>query len=166
MGTISAYCAAGLQEEASEGARIGVMTNLSGKEARHAEVNKVMEEVIRNMEAKGATIVRFTLPEYDKLSPTVATSQWEARPAMDKYFAELGPGAPVNSFRKLVDSNTASPAIQKTLASEIAEEDGLNNPTYKDRTLSRDQLRLPVSAQTAQLTIHHVLYPQQPKRVA
>jgi len=109
----------------------------------------------------GETTFRFTLPEYDKLSPTVATSQWEARPAMDKYFAELGPGAPVNSFRKLVDSNTASPDIQKTLVSEIAEEDGLNNPKYKDRTLSRDQLRLAVSAKMAELKIDAILYPQQ-----
>ena len=161
IGRTPASYAAGLNANALKGARIGVMTNLYGKEARHAEVNKVMEEVIRTMEANGATIVRFTLPEYDKLSPTVATSQWEARPAMDKYFAELGPGAPVNSFRKLVDSNTASPDIQKTLVSEIAEEDGLNNPKYKDRTLSRDQLRLAVSAKMAELKIDAILYPQQ-----
>jgi amidase len=153
--------AAGLNANALKGARIGVMTNLYGKEARHAEVNKAMEQVILTMQAKGATIIRFTLPEYDKLAPTVATNQWEARAAMDKYFAELGPRAPVTSFRQLVDSKTASPDIQKTLVSEIAEEDGLNNPKYKDRTLSRDQLRLAVSAKMADLKIDAILYPQQ-----
>jgi len=80
---------------------------------------------------------------------------------MDKYFAELGPAAPVRSFRQLVDSKTASPDIQKTLESELAEEDGLNNPEYKDRTLSRDQLRLAISAKMAELKIDAILYPQQ-----
>ena len=70
------------------------MTNLYGKEERHAEVNKVMEQVIRTMEAHGAAIIRFTLPEYDTLAPVVATSQFEARWVMDKYFAELGPLRP------------------------------------------------------------------------
>lgn len=153
--------AAGLNANALKGARIGVMTNLYGKEARHAEVNQAMEQVIRTMEAKGATVIRFDLPEYDKLAPTVATSQWEARSAMDHYFAALGPNAPVTSFRQLVDSKTASPDVQKTLVSEIAEEDGLHNPKYEDRTLSRDQLRLAVSAKMAELKLDAILYPQQ-----
>ena len=54
---------------------------IEGKEERHAEVNKVMEQVVKTMEAQGATVVPFTLPEYDKLAPALATSQWEARSA-------------------------------------------------------------------------------------
>jgi amidase len=158
--------AAGLNANALKGARIGVMTNLYGKEERHAEVNKVMEQVIKTMEAKGATIIRFTLPEYDTLAPVLATNQWEARSAMDKYFAELGPGVPVKSFKQLVDSKTASPDIQKTLESEIAMEDGLNNQTYKDRTLSRDKLRLAVSSKMAELKLDAILYPLQKVIVA
>ncbi|MDB5775594.1 MAG: gatA [Herbaspirillum sp.] len=161
IGKPPASYAAGLNANALKGARIGVMTNLYGKEARHAEVNKVMEQVIRTMEAKGATVVRFSLPEYDKLAPTVATSQWEGRPAMDKYFADLGPGVPVTSYRQLVDSHSASPDVQKTLESEIAEVDGMNNPKYKDRTLSREQLRLAVSAKMAELKLDAILYPLQ-----
>jgi Asp-tRNA(Asn)/Glu-tRNA(Gln) amidotransferase A subunit family amidase len=155
-----------LNANALKGARIGVMTNLYGKEERHAEVNKVMEQVIKTMEAKGATIIRFTLPEYDTLAPVLATNQWEARSAMDKYFAELGPGVPVKSFKQLVDSKTASPDIQKTLESEIAMEDGLNNQTYKDRTLSRDKLRLAVSSKMAELKLDAILYPLQKVIVA
>jgi Asp-tRNA(Asn)/Glu-tRNA(Gln) amidotransferase A subunit family amidase len=161
VGKCSTRYAASLDAQALNGARIGVMSNLYGKEARHAEVNEAIERVIRKMEAKGATVIRFTLPEYDQLAPTVATSQWEARPAMDRYFAELGPGAPVSSFRQLVDSNTALPDSQHALAAEIAEEDGLDNPEYKDRMLRRDQLRLAVAAKMAELGIDAILYPQQ-----
>ena len=153
--------AAALKANALKGARIGVMTNLYGKEERHAEVNKVMEQVIKTMEANGATIVRFALPEYDTLSPTVATDRYEARSAMDMYFSQLGADAPVTSFRQLVDTKTATPDIQKTMETEIAIDDGLNNPTYKDRTLNRDKLRLAVSSKMAELKLDAILYPLQ-----
>jgi amidase len=120
-----------------------------------------MERVIAAMEARGATVVRFALPAYDTLSTNVATDRFEARSAMDGYFAELGAGAPVTSFRQLVDSKTASPDIQKTLEAEIAVEDGMNSANYKDRTLNRDKLRLAVSAKMAELRIEAILYPLQ-----
>jgi amidase len=161
VGRHPARYAAGLNTDALKGARIGVMTNLYGKEARHDEVNMVMEQVVRTMEAEGATIVRFDLPDYDKLAPTIATDRWEAGAAMDNYFAALGPAAPVSSFRQLVDSQTALPDVQKVMEAEIAEDDGLDNPTYKDRMLSRDQLRLAVAAKMAELGIDAILYPQQ-----
>ncbi|MDB5808416.1 MAG: gatA [Betaproteobacteria bacterium] len=161
IGKPPASYAAGLKANALRGAHIGVMTNLYGKDERHAEVNKVMEQVIKTMQAKGATIIRFTLPEYDAIAPTLATSQWEARTVMDKYFADLGPAAPVTSFRQLVDTKTAAPYIQKALEAEIAIDDGMNNPTYKDRTLSRDKLRLAVSAKMAELKLDAILYPLQ-----
>jgi Asp-tRNA(Asn)/Glu-tRNA(Gln) amidotransferase A subunit family amidase len=153
--------AAGLKANALKGARIGVMTNLYGKEERHAEVNKVMEQVIKKMEAGGATLVRFNVPEYDKLAPALATDRFEARTVFDQYFAELGSGAPVTSFRQLVDSKTASPDIQKIMEAEIAIDDGMNNQTYKDRTLSRDKLRVAVSSKMAELQLDAILYPLQ-----
>ncbi|MEO5670505.1 MAG: amidase family protein, partial [Ramlibacter sp.] len=58
-----------LRADALQGARIGVMNNLLGTEARHAQVNRVMEQVVRGMERAGATLVRFDLPEYDELAP-------------------------------------------------------------------------------------------------
>jgi Asp-tRNA(Asn)/Glu-tRNA(Gln) amidotransferase A subunit family amidase len=166
IGKTPASYAASLNANALKGARIGVMTNLYGKEERHAEVNKVMEQVIKTMEAKGASIIRFTLPEYDTLSPDVATSKWEAKSALEKYFSELGIDAPVKNFQQLVDSKTASPDIQKTLESEFAVVDGLNNQTYKDRTLNRDKLRLAVSSKMAELKLDAILYPLQKVLVA
>ncbi|KQP12753.1 amidase family protein [Pseudorhodoferax sp. Leaf267] len=150
-----------LKADALQGARIGVMTNLMGREPRHAEVNAAMERTIAKMQALGATVVRFDLPAYDKLAPVLATDRFEARTVFDQYFADLGPGQPVTSFRQLVDSKTASPAIQKTLEAEIAIENGLNDPVYKDRTLSRETLRIAVAAKMAELRIDAILYPLQ-----
>ena len=62
-----------LNKDALRGARIGVMANMFGMAERHLEINKVMEELIARFESLGATMVRFDLPEYDKLSPIVST---------------------------------------------------------------------------------------------
>jgi Asp-tRNA(Asn)/Glu-tRNA(Gln) amidotransferase A subunit family amidase len=166
VGKAPASYVTALNAKALKGARIGVMGNLYGKQERHAEVNKVMEQVIQAMEAQGATVVRFTLPEYDTLAPVVATDRLEARTSMDMYFAALGGDAPVTSFRQLVDSRTASPDIQKLLEAEIAVEDGMNTPAYKDRMLNRDKLRLAVASKMAQLKLDAILYPEQEILVA
>src|SRR5262249_50587129 len=107
-----------LSKDALKGARIGVMSNMFGKEDRHHEVNKVMDGVAAKMESLGATIVRFDLPEYDALSSIVATAQLEARIVMDRYFASLGPHAPIKSFAELIAAKTS--AAQKVLEAEFA----------------------------------------------
>jgi amidase len=150
-----------LRRDAFKGARIGVMTNLFGTEARHQEVNRVMENVISTMQAQGATIIRFSLPAYDTLQSIVVTSTWEAHTAMDAYFASLGPNAPVHTFDQLVASKTATPEAQKALETELAIVDGLNNAVYKDHFVNREKLRLAVSAKMAELNIDAILYPLQ-----
>jgi amidase len=155
-----------LRGNALRGARIGVMTNLFGTEARHQEVNRAMEKVISTMRSQSAIIIRFSLPAYDTLQSIVANSAWEAHTAMDAYFASLGPDAPVKTFDQLVASRTAVPEVQPRLEEELAVVDGLNNPQYKDRTLNRDKLRLAVSAKMAELDLDAILYPLQKVLVA
>jgi amidase len=148
-----------LNRDALKGARIGVMTNLFGTAERHHEVNKVIDGVIARMEQLGAALVRFALPEYDKLSPVVSTSLFEARSVTESYFATLGPNAPIKSFAALVAAKTS--AVQKTLEAEIAVEDGMNNQKYKDQMLNRDKLRLAVAKTMADLKLDAILYPLQ-----
>jgi amidase len=148
-----------LRRDALKGARIGVMTNMFGTAARHAEVNRVMEGVVARMAALGAVVVRFDMPEYDTLAGVVSTSDFEARTVMDRYFAALGPGAPIKSFAELVAAKTS--AVQKTLEAEIAVVDGMNSQAYKDRTLNRDKLRLAVAKTMVDLRLDAILYPLQ-----
>jgi Asp-tRNA(Asn)/Glu-tRNA(Gln) amidotransferase A subunit family amidase len=148
-----------LNKAALKGARIGVMTNLFGDAERHREVNRVMAGVISRMESLGATVVRFTLPEYDTLAPVVATATLEARTVMDRYFSTLGPNAPVRSFAQLVAAKSS--AAQNTLEEELAAADGMNGQDYKNRMLNRDKLRLAVAAKMADLRLDAILYPLQ-----
>lgn len=166
VGKAPASYAKALDAKALRGARIGVMTNLYGKDARHAEVNRVLENVIRTMEGQGATVVRFEVPGYEQLAGTVGTDRFEARAAFDQYFAELGPNQPVTSFRQLVDSRTASPDIQKTMEAEIAIEDGMNSAQYRERTMNREKLRILVAKAMADNNVDAILYPLQRVPVA
>jgi amidase len=153
-----------LNRDALRGARIGVMGNLMGTAERHQEVNKVMEDVIAKMAALGATIVRFDLPQYDKLAGVVSTSQYEARSVMDSYFATLGPNAPVKTFADLVAAKKS--AVQKTLEAELAIADGMSTAAYKDRTLNRERLKILVAGKIAELKLDAILYPLQKILVA
>ena len=153
-----------LDKDALKGARIGVMTNMFGTAERHQEVNKVMEGVIANMQSLGATVVRFNLPEYDKLAPAVSTSIYEARTVMESYFATLGPKAPIRNFADLVAAKKS--AVQKTLEAEIAIADGMGSQAYKDRTLNRDKLKLAVAKTMADMRLDAILYPLQKILVA
>jgi amidase len=153
-----------LRKDALKGVRIGVMANLFGAAERHAEVNRVMEGVIERMAGLGAIIVRFDLPEYDTLAPIVSTSQFEARTVTERYFAALGPNAPIRSFAELVAARTS--AVQQTLEAEIAVVDGTNSQAYKERTLNRDKLRLAVAKKMADLDLQAILYPLQKILVA
>jgi len=148
-----------LRKDALKGARIGVMTNLSGTAERHREVNRVMDGVVAKMEILGATFVRFELPEYDRLLPAIDTQPFEARTVMERYFSALGPNAPVKNFAQLVAAKTS--AVQKTLEAELAIVDGMNSQTYKDRMLNRDRLRLAVTTKLADLNLDAILYPLQ-----
>jgi amidase len=153
-----------LRPDALRGARIGVMTNMFGTAERHAQVNQVMDGVIAKMAGLGVTIVRFDLAEYDTLAPMVNTSLYEAHTVMDRYFAALGPNAPIKSFAQVVAAKTS--AVQKTLEAELAVVDGMSSQAYKDRMLIRDKLRLAVARTIADLNLDAILYPLQKILVA
>ena len=118
-----------------------------------------MAGVIAKMQSLGATLVRFELPEYDKLAPVVATSSFEARTVMERYFSTLGSNAPVRTIAQLLAAKTS--AVQATLESEFGIIDGMNSQTYKDRMLNRDKLRLAVATKMAELDLDAILYPLQ-----
>jgi Asp-tRNA(Asn)/Glu-tRNA(Gln) amidotransferase A subunit family amidase len=153
-----------LRSDALKGARIGVMTNLFGKEERHRDVNAVMDGTIAKMESLGATLIRFELPEYDALLPALATDTLEARIVTERYFASLPSRAPVKTLPALIAAKTS--AVQKTLEAEYAVTDGMSSVEYKTRMLNRDKLRLAVAKKIADLNLDAILYPHQKVLVA
>lgn len=155
-----------LNKDALKGARIGVMTNLIGTAERHREVIAAMENFIAKMQAQGAMVFRFALPEYDALLPAIATDTLEAKTVMEKYLAALPANAPVKSFGQLVAAKTATPTVQKTLETELAVKNGMNSAEYRIRMSNRDKLRMAVAKKMADLKLDAILYPHQKILVA
>lgn len=151
----------GLSPDALKGARIGLLENYLGSDARHADVTATMNQLAANMEKDGATVVRFSMPGLAALTKEVGTDTLEARAAFDKYFKSLPANAPVRDFRQLVDSKTASPAIQKAMEREIAIEGGMESMEYRKRFMNREALRIALAARMAELGVDAILYPMQ-----
>ena len=148
-----------LKPDALKGARIGMMADLFGFGEPHEPVNSVMRVAIAKMEALGATIIRFKLPNYEAFASNIDTSTLEGRVVMDRYFAALGPNAPVKSFAQLVAAKTS--AVQKTLENELSIRDGMNSDLYKTRMLNRERLRIAVARAMADMNLDAILYPHQ-----
>ena len=150
-----------LKPDALKGARIGVLNNLLGKEERHLEVSGVINAAVATMRQQGATIVNFDMPDLAALTKEVATDAYEAQAAFAKYFATLPANAPVTSFKQLVDTRTASPAIQAAMEKEIALVDPMQSDAYKTRMLNREKLRIALASKMAELGLDAILYPMQ-----
>jgi amidase len=165
VGKAPASYAAGLDATSLRRARIGLMANLQGSEERHAQVNAVMEQVVRTLEAHGATVVRFELAGYEALAANVSNDAYEAPAAFDRYLAGLGGPPPVASFAALVASRTAHPFVQVALEAEAAL-GGPDHPASLERIRNRERLRILVAARMADLGLDAILYPLQRVLVA
>lgn len=161
-----ARCAQSLDAHALRGARIGLLANLQGGEPRHAEVNRVMEQVVRTMQEQGATVLRFEVPGYEALADDVSTDRHEAAAAFERYLAAAGGRAPVRSFRALVEMRVASPWIQQALEAELALERGMDDPAYRRRMANRGKLRELVQRHMERHRLDAILYPLQRVPVA
>ena len=108
-----------------------------------------MDGVIAKMEALGATVVRFELPEYDRLLPVIATDRFEAQHRDGTLLRRASARTRRSrASAQLVAAKTS--AVQKTLETELAIADGMNSAEYKKRMLNRDKLRLAVANKMAE----------------
>lgn len=166
VGRRPASHAEGLRDDALQGARIALLQDMCGREARHAAVNAVMDQVVRALEAQGATVLRLSVAGLDELAAGVTTDRWEARVAFDRWFAEYGEGRGIPGFAQLVASRTAPAAIQQVMEAELAVGQGLADPEYRERMLRRDALRILLASVWAGHRLDALLYPQQRVLVA
>jgi hypothetical protein len=117
-----------------------------------------MDGVIARMEALGATVVRFELPEYDRLLPVIATDLYEARTVTEKYFATLPSNSPIRATAR---SWRQTLRCAEDAGSRICHCRWHEQLEYKNRMLNRDKLRLAVVNKMAELNLDAILYPHQ-----
>ena len=154
-----------LNPDGLKGARIGVLTELFGREAVHQEVNAVTEDAITKMAEAGATIVHITIPALDTLTRNIQVADYEAKNAFNRYLAALGPRAPVKTLDELIARGQFHSSLKGGLETERRMGDGSNDPEYKNRLLRRLDLRQAVMNVIAANTLDAILYPHQRRLV-
>jgi Asp-tRNA(Asn)/Glu-tRNA(Gln) amidotransferase A subunit family amidase len=154
-----------LNRAALTGARIGVLTDFFGREPVHQEVNTVAEDAIRKMTDAGATMIRVTIPELDRLTRNIQLTNYEAKIAFNKYLAALGPRAPVKTLDEFIARGEFHSSLKAGLENEQRVADGLNDPEYRNRLLRRHDLRQAVMAVMAANRLDAILYPHQRRLV-
>lgn len=160
-GTYTAF----LNRDGLKGARIGVLMDLFGRDAVHAEVNTVVETAIKTMTEAGATMVRITIPDFAGLTRDIQLSQFEFRIAFDNYLSKLGPRAPVKTLQEFIARGEFERSLKAGLETDQRVVDGLDDPEYRNRILRRNDLRQAVMTVMAENKLDAILYPHQQRLV-
>jgi amidase len=130
------------------GRRIGLVT-FSGD----SEVEGLIGTAIDEMKAGGVEVVEVTLPSGVDIGPFFG----ELRFALDDYLA-AEPGAPVRSFREIVDLNVVTPAVGGFL-SDLAAVTSLDTDPYRAAFKGRHRFRDAVVALMDGHRLDAIAYP-------
>ncbi len=166
VGRIPASYTESLDPGGLDGARIGLVLDLVGEEAIHAEVNVVLDDAITTMRQAGATVVHLRVPGFDDLTRDIALSDFEFKIAFNRYLASLGADAPVSSLAEFIRRGEFHPPLRPGLEADENIRDGLADREYRNRLLRREELRQAVMTVMAENQLDAVLYPHQRRLVA
>jgi amidase len=164
-GHVPASFTSALDRNGLRGARIGVLTEFLGKDPVHREVNHVVESSLEKMRGLGAVIERTSIPDIDALTRDLSVTNFELRPAFDRYLASLGPNAPVKTFDEFVAKNEFHQSLRNLLEDAHRVKDGLNAPEYHHQLARRGELRQAMMTAFASHRLDAILYPHQRRLV-
>ncbi|MGW3627059.1 amidase [Streptomyces sp. NPDC000880] len=154
---------ASLDKHGARGLRIGVLDTLFGTGPDSADVNRVMERAIAQLERLGATVVHLSDPSLDSAAVTAAldVQPYEFKYVMDEYLSSPDVHAPVHSLDDIIASGKYHPALASFLASAASHADGLDETEYKDRRLGIEALKQRVLDLMARNKVDVLTFPHQ-----
>lgn len=85
-------------------ARLGIVVELLGENAEHAEhaeVNRVFSEAAARLDSLGATVLPVRIPRLNEYSD-IGTDRFEAWNLLNAWFAELGPTSPFRDMEEFL----------------------------------------------------------------
>ncbi len=113
---------AGLASATLAGARIGVFRQRFVSITGEREVVEVMDRVVKELEAAGATVVEVAIPDYDaKYDQARGSAPGSLAAAWQTYLSRgARPGEPVITIQNLIASGKMAPAGQRRLEGALA----------------------------------------------
>jgi Asp-tRNA(Asn)/Glu-tRNA(Gln) amidotransferase A subunit family amidase len=156
---------ASLDAAGLKGARIGLLTDVIGRDPVHQEVNQIVDAAVKTMTAMGATIVRVSVPSFGELTRGLNLMNLEFKSAFDHYLAGLGPAAPVKNLAELVARGDVHESMRAGLAADLAVTTGPGSPEHQRMFARRDTLRQALMTVMAANRLDAILYPHQQRLV-
>jgi amidase len=105
---------ASLDEQALDGARIGIFEPLFGDDPEDAAVGEVVRDAARRMESLGATVVSVDMQEYQDLIAGSSVIGHEFKWDLMDYLAAV-PDAPVGSLQEMIELGLIHDAVIGTM---------------------------------------------------
>jgi len=155
-----------MQADALNGARFGVVRQLSDRENADPEVKAVFEQAVVNLRSNGAEIVDpIDLPQLAHLGESTddgVDAMWCSRFKYDlnDYLASLGPDAPVKSLQEVLDSDLYHPNVRSRLEyfQGIAEPPEENEECQRS-LVNRERFRESVRAAMSENNLDALIFP-------
>jgi Asp-tRNA(Asn)/Glu-tRNA(Gln) amidotransferase A subunit family amidase len=116
------------------------------------------------MTAKGATVIRVSIPNLDDLTRGLSLMTFEFKTAFDSYLASLGPISPVKSLAEFVARGEFHESMRRGLEADLRSE-GPGTPEYLRMVERRNVLRQAVMTVIAANRLDAILYPHQKRLV-
>jgi Asp-tRNA(Asn)/Glu-tRNA(Gln) amidotransferase A subunit family amidase len=164
-GKVPGSYTASLDAAGLKGARIGLLTEFMGADPVHADVNRVVEQAVATMTAKGAAVVRVSIPNLDDLTRGLSLMSFEFKAAFDTYLASLGPASPVQSLAEFVARGDFHETMRRGLEGDLKAVDGPGSVEYLRMVERRNVLRQAVMTVMAANRLDAILYPHQRRLV-
>jgi amidase len=156
---------AALNRDGLRGARIGLLTDMMGSDPIHAPVNRVVEEAVAKMTARGAAVVRVGIPELPALTRNLSLMALEFQPTFNRYLESLGPQAPVKTFAEFMARGEVHPSLRNVLEGYLRITNGPEQPEYEQQLHRRAALRQAIITVIAANKLDALLYPHQRRLV-
>jgi amidase len=164
-GHIPASYVAALNRDGLKGARIGLLTDVIGRDPIHAPVNRVVEDAVAKMTARGATVVRVSIPDLATLTRNLSLMALEFQPTFNRYLESLGPKAPVKTFAEFMARDEVHPSLRNVLEGYLRMAKGPEQPEYQQQLQRRAALRQAIMNVIAANSLDALLYPHQRRLV-
>lgn len=123
-----------LKKDGLKGKKIGLYTRALGF---HHQVDELIEQAVSLMEAQGAELVRIdSIGSGDGGRDSFQIMLYEFKDGLNKYFASLGPDAPIKSLEELIafnEQDSIESSFDQGLLELAQEKAGLDSPEYKER---------------------------------
>ena len=154
----------GLDTEALQGARIGVLTALFGDAADDREHARIVRAALDSMSEAGAEIIDMEIPGLDSLLLGSSLIGLEFKWDLIDYLAAT-PGAPVSSLQDLLDRGLYHVRLEGTLRRRAGTEE-TDSAAYARALDKRAAARDAVVARMDELLLDALVYPTIRRRAA